>query len=138
MKVTKRCPFTNELNTMDIPKLTPELLERINNRTECIQNVAPMLNADEREFLLSGITPEQWNKMFYIPEEALDAPQCQDLHLAEEVDHVDSSVFSGDALLNPNTRAWFRNYLKAWLQHCDELDIVDDENKEYDPEMEID
>jgi len=31
---------------------------------ELIQNAFPMLSADEREFILTGITPDQWNSMF--------------------------------------------------------------------------
>lgn len=29
-----------------------------------MQHAFPMLNDDEREFLISGITPEVWNKLF--------------------------------------------------------------------------
>lgn len=29
-----------------------------------IQDAFPMLSADDREFLLSGITPEEWNETF--------------------------------------------------------------------------
>ena len=28
-----------------------------------IQNAFPMLNADEREFLMTGMTPDDWNKV---------------------------------------------------------------------------
>jgi len=31
---------------------------------EPIQNVFPHLNADEREFLMTGITPVEWGEMF--------------------------------------------------------------------------
>ena len=31
---------------------------------EMVQNVFPMLTADEREFLMTGITPDKWNAMF--------------------------------------------------------------------------
>lgn len=31
---------------------------------EYIQNAFPMLSADEREFLLTGITSEEWNELF--------------------------------------------------------------------------
>lgn len=34
---------------------------------ELIQNALPDLDAEYREFLMTGITPEEWNKMF--PEE---------------------------------------------------------------------
>lgn len=30
----------------------------------CIQDVFPYLNADEREFLLTGISPAEWNDLF--------------------------------------------------------------------------
>jgi hypothetical protein len=29
-----------------------------------IQDALPYLTADEREFLMTGITPDQWKKMF--------------------------------------------------------------------------
>ena len=29
-----------------------------------IQDVMPSLSADEREFLMTGITPDEWNEMF--------------------------------------------------------------------------
>lgn len=31
---------------------------------EMIQNAFPMLNADQREFILTGTLPEQWDEMF--------------------------------------------------------------------------
>ena len=31
---------------------------------QLIQNAFPFLNADEREFLMTGITPEEWDAMF--------------------------------------------------------------------------
>lgn len=31
---------------------------------ELIQNAFPMLSADEREFIMTGITPEEWNRAF--------------------------------------------------------------------------
>jgi hypothetical protein len=33
-------------------------------RGELLQNAFPFLNPDEREFLLTGTTPEEWNAMF--------------------------------------------------------------------------
>jgi hypothetical protein len=29
-----------------------------------VQNAFPMLNADQREFLMTGLTPEQWDKLY--------------------------------------------------------------------------
>ena len=31
---------------------------------ELIQNAFPMLSADEREFIMTGCTPEEWDEMF--------------------------------------------------------------------------
>jgi hypothetical protein len=31
---------------------------------ELIQNVMPHLSVDEREFIISGVTPAEWNSMF--------------------------------------------------------------------------
>tara|TARA_B100000745_G_scaffold288529_1_gene226025 strand:+ start:758 stop:961 length:204 start_codon:yes stop_codon:yes gene_type:complete len=36
---------------------------------ELIQNAMPRLNADEREFIMTGITAEEWEEMFS-PQEA--------------------------------------------------------------------
>lgn len=33
-------------------------------RGELIQNAFPMLSPADREFLMSGITPEEWDEMF--------------------------------------------------------------------------
>lgn len=64
MKITKTSPFSGRPHTLDIPNLTPELLERINNRGRAtIQSVpgALTLTADEREFLMTGITASEWD-----------------------------------------------------------------------------
>lgn len=34
------------------------------NNGTLIQNALPQLNADEREFLISGVTPEEWDEIF--------------------------------------------------------------------------
>jgi hypothetical protein len=46
---------------MEIP-VTQEDLEKWKNSGRCIQNVFPTLTDDQREFLLSGSTPEEWNE----------------------------------------------------------------------------
>lgn len=35
-----------------------------------IQDVFPLMSKEDREFLISGITPEEWNKIFSNDEEA--------------------------------------------------------------------
>ena len=67
MIITRTNRIDGQENSMDIPSLTVEQfttgeLER--DQGALIQNVYPQLNADEREFLITGITPELWTKIF--------------------------------------------------------------------------
>lgn len=63
MLITKRSPFTGKENTMDIP-VTQDQLDRYNNGSKSIQNAMPRLTPDQREFIMTGITPEEWNNTF--------------------------------------------------------------------------
>lgn len=61
MKITKTSILTGNLNSMEID-ITQEELDRINarrNSLELIQNIVPQMPMVEREFLISGITPEE-------------------------------------------------------------------------------
>jgi hypothetical protein len=47
--------------------VTYEQMERFENRRqngEYVQTIFPNLTAPEREFILSGITPTEWEQMF--------------------------------------------------------------------------
>ncbi len=59
MLVTKQSVMTGEKNTMLLP-VTNEQIDRWQNG-ELIQNVFPHLSPSEREFLISGVTPEEWD-----------------------------------------------------------------------------
>ena len=51
---------------MDID-VTIEQMFRIENRystKELIQDIVPNLSKEEREFLITGITPKEWNELF--------------------------------------------------------------------------
>lgn len=65
MKITKINPITGKENTLDIPVTEEQLMAWENGGL--IQNVMPNLNADQREFLISGMTPGQFEELF--PEE---------------------------------------------------------------------
>jgi len=41
-----------------------DLQEFESGSRRCIQDVFPYLNGDEREFLLTGIAPAEWNDLF--------------------------------------------------------------------------
>lgn len=66
MKVTKISQLTGNEHTLEL-NITSEELFRVENRrytTELIQNIVPQLTMGEREFLISGITEEEWNNTF--------------------------------------------------------------------------
>jgi hypothetical protein len=66
MNITKRSTLTGKENTLNID-VTPEQLARIENRmntTELIQNIVPNLSMADREFLMTGITNEEWIRAF--------------------------------------------------------------------------
>lgn len=63
MRVTKRDPFSGKINTMDL-NITEEEIDRWRDGSELIQNAFPHLTADQREFLMTGIMPDEWDKAF--------------------------------------------------------------------------
>ena len=67
MLVTRQSIFTGIERTVDLP-ITEDQYERWRNG-ELVQNAFPQLNADEREFLMTGCTPEEWDEMFGEEEE---------------------------------------------------------------------
>ena len=58
MIIKKRSIFTGKENEMDLD-ITEDQLNRFLTTRDCIQDVFPNLNADEREFLRIGVTPEE-------------------------------------------------------------------------------
>lgn len=66
MLVTKTSQVTGKTNTMDI-NVTIAQLDRIDIRSytkELIQDIVPDISKEEREFLMTGITPDEWKNMF--------------------------------------------------------------------------
>lgn len=62
MEITKTSVFTGNTNTRNID-VTPEQIAAWQGG-ELIQNAMPHLSADDREFLMTGATPEEWDEMF--------------------------------------------------------------------------
>ena len=62
MLITRQSAFTNNVHTMDID-VTQEQLSAWESGT-LIQNAMPHLSADEREFIMTGITPQEWEDAF--------------------------------------------------------------------------
>ena len=55
--------ITKRYTTLDVD-VTPDQLYRIEHSMELIQNIVPHLTPDYREFLKTGITPEEWTALF--------------------------------------------------------------------------
>lgn len=62
MKITRESSLTGIIRKKDIP-VTQEQLDRW-VAGELIQNAMPELTADEREFIKTGVTPEEWENVF--------------------------------------------------------------------------
>lgn len=62
MIITRKSPLTNIVHSMDLP-VTEEQLTRWYAGTP-IQNAMPNLNADQREFIMTGITSHEWDTAF--------------------------------------------------------------------------
>lgn len=61
MKITRTSPFSGKVNTMDID-ITEEQLKQWHDG-RLIQHAMPNLTPDEREFIMTGITPEEWAEL---------------------------------------------------------------------------
>lgn len=62
MLITRRSPFSGKENTMDIAINEYQL--RMWQKGTLIQVAMPQISADEREFIMTGITPEEWEETF--------------------------------------------------------------------------
>lgn len=62
MKIVNRSMATGRLRTRDIPLAWNDYVKWCLGVP--IQYAAPYLNADDREFLISGITPDEWTDLF--------------------------------------------------------------------------
>ena len=62
MLIERISGFTGKMHTMDIP-VTVDQLEAWEDG-ELIQNAMPSLTPDQREFIMTGVTPEEWENVF--------------------------------------------------------------------------
>ena len=58
MIIKRVSPLTGRENTMDIDVTVEQLIQWKEGRL--IQDVMPSLTPDEREFIMTGYTPEDW------------------------------------------------------------------------------
>ena len=63
MIITRISPITGKSNSFDIPVSEEEMYDWYYS-DKPIQQSLPDLTPDEREFILSGITPDEWDSIF--------------------------------------------------------------------------
>lgn len=67
--ITKVSSVSGKEHTREIPVDTIKYLNWTRgNIPGLIQDIFPELSADDREFLMTGITPEEWDDIFGEPE----------------------------------------------------------------------
>jgi len=71
IQVTRTSTLTGRSNTMSLP-ITQEQLDLYDNSKELIQNVMPDLDNKQREFVKTGITEQEWDKLVYDSSEGDD------------------------------------------------------------------
>ena len=63
MLITRTSTITGQEHTLDLD-INPDQLVRINTGIELIQNIVPHLSPSDREFIMTGITDEEWDNTF--------------------------------------------------------------------------
>lgn len=71
MQVTRTSIHSGITRTLEID-ITGEQLQQIEAKEGYIQEIAAHLPADQREFLLSGITGKEWQEMFSGDEDSIE------------------------------------------------------------------
>lgn len=62
IQVTRQSVITRQMNTMELP-ISQEHLDIYDTVGDIlVQDAFPNLDKEQREFLISGITPDEWNK----------------------------------------------------------------------------
>ena len=62
IQVTRQSVLTRKINTMELP-ISQEHLDMYDTVGDIlVQDAFPNLDKGQREFLISGITPQEWNK----------------------------------------------------------------------------
>lgn len=62
MLITRMSPVSKKENSLEVP-CTPEQLQAFEEGLH-IQKAMPNVPAPLREFILSGVTPEEWDELF--------------------------------------------------------------------------
>lgn len=91
MKIYRVSPITGQTNVMDLNITQDQYSDWQDGKL--IQDTMPHLTPDEREFLLSGCTKEDWDTLFGDDDEKMDRiDNAVDYRLAS-IDDDDDTVF---------------------------------------------
>jgi hypothetical protein len=63
IELTRKSDFTGKINSM-VLNVTEKQLDDYFSDKGYIQTIFPDLNADEREFIKTGCTPDEWKNIF--------------------------------------------------------------------------
>ena len=62
MEITRTSMFTGKIRTLDLP-VTQAQIELWEGGTK-VQDAFPHLSPDEREFIMTGVTAQEWDERF--------------------------------------------------------------------------
>ena len=91
MNITRTSLFSRVTRTLDLPVTEAQLDAWASG--ELIQNAFPDLSPDDREFLKTGITAEEWEQMY--------REDVEDKDLAEQERLIDESAARFESLTHP-------------------------------------
>jgi hypothetical protein len=63
MLITRRSGLSGKINSLEID-VTQEQMDEYEKGGKLIQSVFPSLTSDEREFIMTGITRQEWDESF--------------------------------------------------------------------------
>lgn len=65
MQITRRSPLTGKINTLEVNVTQEQMREFLSDdRYRLVQEIFCDASAEEREFILTGYTPEDWEFLF--------------------------------------------------------------------------
>jgi hypothetical protein len=91
MNITRTSLFSRVTRTLDLPVTEAQLDAWASG--ELIQDAFPNLSPDDREFLKTGITAEEWEQMY--------REDVEDKDLAEQERLIDESAARFESLTHP-------------------------------------
>ena len=64
INLERKSPKTGKVNSMDLATTKEALDEYYSGSVRYVQDIFSNLNADEREFIMTGYTPNDWGELF--------------------------------------------------------------------------